>query len=191
MCVRACMCVGADCSLFFPDGQSACMCPGVSTAALHNETPSAGFFMAMSMCCDVNEPSLPKTPPLIVLFDPPLILLIRSSAFRVKRYTHTSIAAPACVEKKNGTRKSKLSASVLGELHLLRWPRIFSWKTTLAPGDHYISNARANGQARTVGTMQRQQQIACRIVRCRCLFVLVWVHRLIYCMNKSRKQTEE
>lgn len=76
------------------------MCPGVSTAALRNETPSAGFFMAMSMCCDVNEPSLPKTPPLIVLFDPPLILLIRSSAFRVKRYAHASIAAPACVEQK-------------------------------------------------------------------------------------------
>lgn len=39
-----CLCVGADCSLFFPDGQSACMCPGVSTAALRNETPSAVLF---------------------------------------------------------------------------------------------------------------------------------------------------
>lgn len=63
--VCVCVCAGADCSLFYPDGQSDCMCPGVSTAAPRNETPSAGVFTAMSMCCDVNEPSLlaPKNTP--------------------------------------------------------------------------------------------------------------------------------
>lgn len=50
------------------------VCPGVSTAVLCNETPSAALFsMNMSMCCDANEPSLPQTPAVIVLFDPPLI----------------------------------------------------------------------------------------------------------------------
>lgn len=48
------------------------------------------FFMAMSVCCDANEPSLPQTPPLIVLFDLPLILLIRSPTFKVKRFASTS-----------------------------------------------------------------------------------------------------
>lgn len=81
-----------------PDGQSVCMWPGVSTAVLHNETPSATlFFMAVSMCCDANEPSLPQTPPLIVLFDLPLILLIRSPTFKVKRFASTSKCAPSHV----------------------------------------------------------------------------------------------
>lgn len=61
VCACMCVCAGADCSLFYPDGQSDCMCPGVSTAAPRNETPSAGVFTAMSMCCDVNEPSLLAT----------------------------------------------------------------------------------------------------------------------------------
>lgn len=54
--------------------------------------------MAMSMCCDANEPSLPKHPhpPLIVVFDLPLILLIRSPTFKVKRFARTSESAPAC-----------------------------------------------------------------------------------------------
>lgn len=81
----------------FPDGQSACMWPGESAAVLRNETPSARFFMAMSVCCDANEPSLPKTPPLIVVFDLPLILLIRSPTFKVKRFACTSKSAPACL----------------------------------------------------------------------------------------------
>lgn len=99
-CVR--VCVRARCSVA-PDGQSACMWPDVSTAALRNEAPSAAFFFtAMSVCCDANEPLPPQTPPLIGLFDLPLIPLIRSPTFKVERFASTSKCAPArvCVSER-------------------------------------------------------------------------------------------
>lgn len=45
------------------------------------------------MCCDANEALLPQTAPLIVLFDLPLIQLIRSPTFKVKRFASTSKCA--------------------------------------------------------------------------------------------------
>lgn len=91
-CVRAYPCQRV-CSSWLFSLFPACG-PALHTAVLHNETPSAAlFFMAMSMCCDANEPSLPKTPPLIVLFDLPLILLIRSPTFKLKRFVSTSKSA--------------------------------------------------------------------------------------------------
>lgn len=75
------------------------MWPSVSTVVLCNETPSATLcFMAVSMCCDANEPLLPQTPPLIVLFDLLLIRLIRSPTFKVKRFVSTSECASPSVQ---------------------------------------------------------------------------------------------
>lgn len=86
-------------SLFlFADGQSARMWPGVSAAVLRNETPSAAFSWPRPCVVMLMSPRYQNTPtpPLIVVFDLPLILLIRSPTFKVKRFARTSESAPAC-----------------------------------------------------------------------------------------------
>lgn len=94
--------------------------------------------------------SLPKTPFLIVLFDPSLILLIRSSAFRVKRFPCTSIGGNPCLCVARG----KINWWELWWLHVFLGH--LKRKNTLARRVHCISNTRPNTHCRNDPTAKAE-----------------------------------